>query len=215
MWFDVGMPTDPVPPTPALLEILERSRELGFLGPGSVEAHVDHAGNFVGPLQHRRRVVDLGSGGGVPGLVLATVLPDLQVTLLDAMQKRCRFLEWAVAELGLDVRARVLCGRAEDLARAPEERGGYEAVVSRSFAGPAVTVECAVGFLAGPGSRIVISEPPDHPARWPDEPLAVLGLRVGDRAGSASGSVQVLDVLEACPDRFPRRTGIPAKRPLF
>ena len=110
---------------PALLEQLERARTLGFLGPGPVEPHIDHAGGL------RRRpgrtstgtVVDLGSGGGVPGWCSRVARPDLHLVLVDARAKRCRFLEAAVAALGLD--AEVVEGRAEVVGRT--ERAGERA----------------------------------------------------------------------------------------
>ena len=63
--------------------------------------------------------------------------------------------------------------------------------------------------------RAVVSEPPSAPERWPAPALAELGLVIGDRVASPTGSVQVLEAVAGCPDRYPRRTGIPAKRPLF
>ena len=70
-----------------LSAVLERSRELGFLGPGDVAAHVEHAAGFVEVLESvatGAKVLDLGSGGGLPGLVVAVHRPDLSLTLLDA-----------------------------------------------------------------------------------------------------------------------------------
>jgi 16S rRNA (guanine527-N7)-methyltransferase len=201
----------------ALLEVLERGQELGLLGPGPVADHVTHAKAFVTAVEHRRRVLDLGSGGGVPGLVLATELPELDMTLLDSMTKRCEFLSWAVGSLDLGDRVAVACGRAEELARSPVHRGAYDAVVSRSFAIPSVTAECAVGFLMGPGSGLFVSEPPDTEIadRWPPEGLAVLGLATTGLHRSDGATIRQIEAVSRCPDRFPRRVGVPAKRPLF
>src|SRR3546814_11428625 len=80
---DAGMPDG------ALVSVLERSRRLGFLGPGPVEDHVRHAQGFLDALEGvTGRVVDLGSGGGVPGLVLVVGRPERSVELLDAMSDR-------------------------------------------------------------------------------------------------------------------------------
>ena len=198
--------------------VLERSRALGFLGPGPVAPQREHARSFLSPIGDCRRVLDLGSGGGVPGLVVAWELPDVEVLLLDAMAKRCDFLESAVRELGVEDRTAVRCGRAEELARDPELRAAFPLVVARSFGAPAVLAECAVGFLSGPGSRLLVSEPPDTSAseqRWPSEGLAELGLRRGDLSRGHGGSIQELVVDTPVSDRFPRRVGVPAKRPLF
>lgn len=207
------------PPTErsdALGVVMERSRALGFLGPGPVADHVANARAFIDAIGARRRILDLGSGGGVPGLVLAVELPDVRVALLDAMEKRCRFLRSAVVELGLEARVDVLCGRAEELARDPRHRGRFDAVVARSFAVPAATAECGVGFLHGPGARLLVSEPPSTGARWPVDGVAQLGLSVGTVHRAVVGSsIQVLEVVQPCPERFPRRIGLPEKRPLF
>lgn len=195
----------------ALRSQLDRSRRLGFLGPGPVEDHVRHAGAYVTALDGvTGTVVDLGAGGGVPGLVVATARPDLHVVLLDAMAKRCRFLEEAVEALGLD--AEVVEARAERLGRS-SWRGQASAVIARSFAAPAPTAECAAPLLAV-GGRLVVSEPPEAVDRWPTGPLAQLGLQPAVRVGPGAG-VRVLIQVEPCPDRYPRRVGVPAKRPLF
>ncbi|MDQ2678576.1 MAG: class I SAM-dependent methyltransferase [Actinomycetota bacterium] len=212
------MTTSPDGSPDQLDEVLERSREHGFLGPGPVAPQREHARVFVSPLQAASRVLDLGSGGGVPGLVLAWELPALEVVLLDAMAKRCDFLETAVAELGLGARVQVACGRAEELARDEQWRRSFPVVVARSFGPPAVLAECAVGFLTGPGARLLVSEPPDATAselRWPDAGLAVLGLARRRLERSHGGTVQELVMTAPPADRYPRRVGVPAKRPLF
>lgn len=196
----------------ALVEQLERSRALGFLGPGPVEEHIAHAQGFIDALAEvTGRVVDLGSGGGVPGLVIATVRPDLELVLVDAMRKRCDALEAAVAALGLPG-VRVVHGRAEAIGRSGL-RGMADAVVARGFGGPSVTAECAAPLLRV-GGRLVVSEPPDASSRWPEDRLAVLALALGSRS-SAGPSMQILRQVAPCPEEYPRRDGIPAKRPLF
>ena len=106
-------------------------------------------------------------------------------------------------------------GRAEELARRADLRGRFDLVVARGFGPPAVTAECGAGFLVV-GGRLVVSEPPGgRPDRWPAEGLAPLGLEPGRRSRRAGASYQVLRQATACPDRYPRRVGIPAKRPLF
>lgn len=198
-----------------LCAVLEESRALGLLGPGPVEPHIDHARAYLGALDGALEVLDLGSGGGLPGLVLARARADLTLVLVDAMERRCRFLERAVDELSLGRRVSVECGRAEELAWRADLRHRFSCVVTRSFGPPAVTAECAVGFLAVRG-RLLVSEPPEQlDDRWPSEGLQILGLEVGDLVQGAAGAVQVLQLTGTSDDRFPRRVGIPAKRPLF
>ena len=149
----------------ALLEQLERARALGFLGPGPVTSHVAHA-----PGVHRRRCASATVGwsiwaaaGECRGWWSALARPDLEVVLVDAMAKRCRFLESAVAALGISVT--VVEGRAEVVGRGPL-RGSADAVLARSFGPPAVTAECAAPLLRV-GGVLIVSEPPEATDRWP------------------------------------------------
>ena len=193
--------------------VLTRSRELGFLGPGPIHEQRRHAAAFLAMLPAApEHAVDLGSGGGLPGLVLAAALPDTRWTLLDAMTKRTAFLQEAVDELGWTDRVEVVTGRAEELAQA--RRGTVDVVVARGFGPPAVTAECAAPLLRAGGS-LVVSEPPGTTgARWPAEPLSELGL-VLELADPGPPAFVRLRAAVPCPERFPRRTGVPAKRPLF
>lgn len=198
-----------------LSEVLKEARELGLLGKGPIEAHVSHAEGFARAFIERpSRVLDLGSGGGIPGLVLARAWVGSNFTLLDSTRRSSEFLSLAVDRLGIDDRVAVLTGRAEILGRDQRLRGYFDAVVARSFGPPAVVSECASPFLE-PGGLLVVSEPPDELAgRWPAGPLGSLGL-ADDGAMSGYPRLRRLLQIEPCPDRFPRRTGVPAKRPLW
>jgi 16S rRNA (guanine527-N7)-methyltransferase len=160
--------------------------------------------------------LDLGSGGGLPGLLLAVEWPTATGTLLDSNQRRTHFLTEAVAALGLDERLHVVTARAEEAARDPELRNAFDLVAARSFAAPAVTAECAVGFLQA-GGRLAVSEPPDGGSseRWPAAGLDRLGLEEPEIRHGDGVSVALLTLLEVAGERWPRRTGIPAKRPLW
>jgi 16S rRNA (guanine527-N7)-methyltransferase len=196
----------------ALLAQLQRARDLGFLGPGPVDAHIDHAAAFLRALTDVVGVVvDLGSGGGVPGLVLAVARPELHLVLVEARTVRCEFL--AEATQALDLEAEVVHGRAEAVGRSAR-RASAAAVVARGFGPPAVTAECGAPLLTS-GGRLVVSEPPPppRPDRWPSAGLARLGLVAEGQVGSPA--VQVLRQVEPCPEEFPRREGLPSKRPLF
>lgn len=160
-----------------------------------------------------RRALDLGSGGGVPGLPLALARPDMEWILLDGSVTRCDFLRLAVTQLGLIDRVSVLAARAEEAGRS-ELRGRFGVVTARSFGSPAVTAECAAPFLEVNGCLIVAEPPGGANSRWPTEQLATLGLRPA-LAVSEPTAFQVLVQERPCPDRYPRRTGVPTKRPLF
>jgi len=184
------------------------------LGPGPIDAHIDRALDIGEALEGSPNVaLDLGSGGGVPGLPLVLAWPDSRWVLLDGGRKRAAFLEEATATLGLHERVTVVAQRAEEAGRGPL-RGSIDCVVARSFGPAAVTAECAAPFLRV-GGRLIVAEPPGGaPNRWDHAGLSLLGMRPG-LVGSGPTSFQVIDQSSLCPDRFPRRTGVPGKRPLF
>lgn len=199
-----------------LLAVLDRSRRLGFLGPGDVEHHVTHADAFVAAVPEAPdRVLDLGSGGGVPGLVLAGRWATTTVVLLDAQGRRTAFLADAVAELGWASRVVVVHGRAEDIGHDPSHRGRYDVVTARSFGPPGVTAECGAPLLRRDGV-LLVAEPPAAPGhRWPTSGLAALGLVDDGVVNTGSSTVRRLRAAETTDDRFPRRAGVPERRPLF
>ena len=224
----------PQPQAAQLRQILKEARAAGFLGPGPVDTHLRHAEGFVavcrrlwpdGPTPPV--LLDLGSGGGLPGLVIATHWPEATLVLLDAQGRRTAFLNGAVRRLHLEARVSIRQERAEAAGRDPAFRGNFDGVLARSFGRPAVVAECAAPLLKA-GGWLVVSEPPgdspDDPAdtssdppmaaRWPAEPLRQLGL-VPDRLVHQEFGYQTLRQTDLCPDRFPRRDGVPAKRPLF
>ena len=167
----------------------------------------------TGDLLDEPTLVDLGSGGGVPGLVLASYLPGWSVVLVDASLRRCRFLEWAVEELGFSERMRVEHGRAEDLARG-RMRGTCDILTARAFGPPGVTAECARGFLVPHGVAVVSDPPTDH-ERWPIDALSGLGYGPPGHVAGAGHRFTVLRASGACPEGTPRRPGVPGRRPLF
>lgn len=206
--------------TPALLRVLDDARHSGYLGPAPVEHQLAHServagllGTFVGSF------LDLGSGGGLPGLALAGCWPEANGVLLDSQEKRCEFLEESVIRLGLADRIRVRCGRAEALARDPALRGQFELVVARGFGPPAVTAECGVGFLRTEG-RLVVTEPPESETRttgvrWDSGGLEQLGLRAPEFLRDGESGIAVLRAAADPTQAWPRRTGLPGKRPLW
>ena len=216
---------------------LVRAQELGFLGDPPIDRQVEHALGFAAALEAAglshapTSFLDLGSGGGIPGLVLAAHWPESRAVLLDANERRCAALEAAVASAGWSGRVVVVHDRAERAGHLPSLRGAHQVVVARSFAIPAAVAECGAPFLEV-GGLLAVSEPPApsgavarsdgpedenravRPERWPEAPLAALGLRPLLFHREAAG-YQVLLQTTSCPSRYPRREGVPTKRPLY
>lgn len=203
-----------------LREVLDEARGLGYLGPGDPARHLRHAGGFVAVAGRRlgrppARFVDLGTGGGVPGLVMAEAWPSAVGFLIDSSRRRCASLRRWLVDLDRDGSVTVLEGRAEDLAHDPELREAADLVMARGFAPPPATAEVGSGFLV-PGGLLVVSDPPGgEPSRWPAEPLAHLGFGevvIETAAGAAYATIRKLS--PALPT-VPRRRGRPWKRPLW
>ncbi|MDP9333624.1 MAG: class I SAM-dependent methyltransferase [Actinomycetota bacterium] len=210
------------PETEALREALGRARIAGFLGPGRVEAHLDHAEGFAEAAEAAlgrapATFADLGTGGGVPGLVLGVRWPGSRGILVDSNQRRCSALREAVVRVGLEDRIDVLEQRAEVVARSFDHREQFELVTARSFAEPAVTAEIAAGLVTV-GGILVVSEPPDPASasrRWPARGLDGLGFGAVEQVECAQAHFAVVRKVASCPERFPRGVGRPAKRPLW
>lgn len=197
-----------------LERVLSTGQRLSAVGPASFDEQVEHASAFTrgfpsdadGPI----RALDLGTGGGLPGLVLASLLPTSHWVLLDAARRRIDLVTEALADLELADRAVAVHGRAEEFAGA--RPGAFDVVTARSFGPPAVTAECARPLLRI-GGRLIVSDPPavDHDARWPRTGLAALGYEVGDVLSEPNMTVLVASHEPAVP--LPRRAGVAARRP--
>lgn len=215
-----------------LLRHLEKARVLGFLGPGPVERHLVHAIGFAAAVGANQvaSLLDLGSGAGVPGLILAAMMPEAEVVLLDANLRRTNFMTGAVEDLGYGSRVTVLRERAELVGRLPRWREAFDVVVARSFGSTGATGECG-SSLVRVGGLVVVSEPPSNPTgprgtavppsagaereRWPLSGASRLGLTPRRPVVLGGFSFQVLDKTAPIDDRFPRRPGLPGQRPLF
>jgi 16S rRNA G527 N7-methylase RsmG len=147
-----------------LIEVLQESHRFGALGE-TPEVAIQHSERFLAALGAASAVLDLGSGGGVPGLVLAVRRPDLRLVLLDRRTARTDLLRRLVHRLGVSDRVTVLAGEAAFLGKRAPYQGAFDAVVCRSFGTPAVTTRMAAPFLRNAG-LLIVSEPPHSSGRW-------------------------------------------------
>jgi 16S rRNA (guanine527-N7)-methyltransferase len=171
--------------------------------------HVEDA-LAAAPLVRAGPVVDVGSGGGSPGLPLAWAHPDLDVVLLESNRRKCEFLERASGDFP---NVSVVRARAEEHGRGTG-RDAYATAVARALAAPPTAVEWCLP-LVRPGGRLVLyaaESPPDL-----DRVAAALGASGPEEVaveGSARRRLLVFRKLGPTPDRFPRRIGAAKKRPL-
>lgn len=149
---------------PGVRAALQRSAEHGFLGSMPIMDQIDHTLGFVFSVEAElgrqpRSTLDLGSGGGIPGLILSTCWPEAQLVLLDSNERRTAFLSDALIGLPGGATAEVVRGRAEEIGRDDRYRERFELVTARSFGSPAVTAECGAPLMVIDG-LMVVSEPP-------------------------------------------------------
>jgi 16S rRNA (guanine527-N7)-methyltransferase len=149
--------------------------------------HVVDSLSALAWLQARgvNRLLDIGSGGGFPGVPLAAALPTLEVALAEPIRKKARFLEVAVAAVGLAGRVSVVTARGEELARDPASRARWDVVTARAVASTADLVELSFPLLAPAGALLA----------WKRGDMGA-ELEAADRAAHAlgGGSIEVLEV---------------------
>jgi 16S rRNA (guanine527-N7)-methyltransferase len=176
----------------------------------------------VGDLRRQSTVIDVGTGGGLPGIPLAIANSNLRVMLLETTERKVRFLKHALAQLNLP-NLEVLHARAEDVGRKPEYRESFDLTTARALAALPVVVEyCAP--LVRPGGVIIAMK-----GRLPEDELSQ-GIVASHELGAMLRGVReveyprqlpqkerrlvIFDKVDATPGRFPRRVGLAKKRPL-
>jgi 16S rRNA (guanine527-N7)-methyltransferase len=157
------------------------------------------------PLIEGGPVVDVGSGGGSPGLPLAAARPDLRFDLLESARKKCDFLTRWTSEFE---NASVVCARAEQHARGPG-RDAYETALARALAPPPVAAEWCLPLVA-PGGRAILFVGPSVDVAAVGRAAAEIGAEIEE----ALAGFLLLRKTAPTPDRFPRRPGMARKRPL-
>jgi 16S rRNA (guanine527-N7)-methyltransferase len=194
-------------------EAIERRQFLESLAFGRLLAD-------AGLLEDEPDVIDVGSGAGFPGLPLKLAFPHLHIVLLEVLGKRCRFLESLIAELELEG-IEVIEARAEDAGRDRALRENFDVAIARAVAPAPVLLEYCLPFLrlgghlaATKGSAAVREL--DSSGRA----LALLGGEllpslVLEPPGGVRQTVVLVRKVAPTPPGYPRRAGIPAKRPLL
>lgn len=162
--------------------------------------------------------IDVGSGAGLPGIPLALAEPLWNMTLLEARTKRAAFLRTVNQRLGC-TNIRVLQGRAEEVARDPALREQFHLSLARALAPPPAAAECCLPFVRVEG-RCFFWVGPSFSPEDVLPALGELGGRLEDvhryelQPGSRRRAIAVVVKVSPTPDRYPRRPGVPRKRPL-
>jgi 16S rRNA (guanine527-N7)-methyltransferase len=174
------------------------------------------------PLSVARRLVDVGSGGGLPGIPIKIVAPKLEATLVESIAKKTRFLHRAVETLSLEGTT-VTNARVEEIARTGAHRGAYDIATARALARLSVVAEYCVPLLKVGGCTISMKGRLENDELSEGERAAEkLGARVSalmrvpslPEMGEKERCLVILEKMEETPGEYPRNVGVPAKRPL-
>jgi 16S rRNA (guanine527-N7)-methyltransferase len=180
-------------------------------------ALIDDSLVLVDHLGAARSLVDVGSGAGLPGLPIKIARPDLRVTLIEADQSKAAFLVHASAALGLEG-VEVVARRAEDAGQDPALREAFDVAVARALAPLPVLVELCLP-LVRVGGRLLAQKTEGEDPAVASRAIDLLGGRLSAVVGAPSpartaGTIVVVDKVTPTPARYPRRPGIPARKPL-
>jgi len=165
-------------------------------------------------------VLDLGTGAGFPGIPLKIWRPNLKIVLVDSLQKRIVFLEEVLKQLGLS-QVELVHGRAEDLARMEGYRESFDFVISRAVANLRVLAEYCLPFVRIEGYFAAAKGPDlEQELKEAQKAIEILGGQVAEKEHyllpylKEKRSYIKINKVQATPEKYPRKAGIPAKKPL-
>lgn len=169
-------------------------------------------------LNSEKRILDLGTGAGFPGIPLKIAFPKIKITLVDSLNKRVMFLNDVVNQLGLED-VECVHARAEDLAKKKEYREEYDICVSRAVANLSTLSEYCIPFVKVGGNFISYkSGDCDEEINSSKAAIKKLGARISKvenfEIKDMGRSFVVIDKISSTPSKYPRKAGLPSKEPL-
>ncbi|BDF35933.1 ribosomal RNA small subunit methyltransferase G [Lachnospiraceae bacterium] len=171
-------------------------------------------------LQKVQNIIDIGTGAGFPGIPLKIAYPQLDVTLLDSLNKRVRFLDTVIENTGLNG-IKAMHGRAEDYAKQTEYRENYDLCVSRAVANLATLSEYCIPYIRTGGIFVPYkSEDVENEVEHSKKAISLLGGNIKDIVkfqlpGTDIGrSFIIIEKTNITPKKYPRKAGLPTKEPL-
>lgn len=166
------------------------------------------------------KVIDIGTGAGFPGIPLKIVFPQIELTLLDSLQKRLKFLQEVIEQLELG-EVELIHGRAEDFCKPSMKREQYDLCVSRAVANLATLSELCIPYVKVGGKFIPYkSEKAEEEVKAAQKAIGLLGGEVKEQIefelpeSDIGRTLVVIEKKSATPKKFPRKAGMPAKEPI-
>ncbi len=184
---------------------------------GPADQLIDDALVLLDHLGDAKRLVDVGSGGGLPGLPLKIARPELAVTLVEVDSGKAAFLVQACARLGL-VDVEVVARRAEEVGHDARYRESFDVAVARALAPLPVLVELCLP-LVRMGGNLLAQKTDKEEVPAAQRAIELLGgalqsVSPAPSTARATGTIVVIAKVGPTPSRYPRRSGVPARKPL-
>jgi 16S rRNA (guanine527-N7)-methyltransferase len=165
------------------------------------------------------KVMDVGTGPGIPGLIVKIYRPDIKLTLLDSVRKKTDFLSWIIEDMDIG-HVKVLNERAENVGHDSEYREKYDMVVARAVSGLNTLSEICLPFVKTRGVFVAMKGgSPEQEMSLSKRALKILGGELEECRGyfldkDLKRNLIIILKTKKCPDKYPRRPGVPAKKPL-
>lgn len=171
-------------------------------------------------IKNAKTIIDVGTGAGFPGLPIAIMNPNVEVTLLDSLNKRINFLNLVVRELGLK-NVKTIHSRAEDGARKPELREKFDIATSRAVANMAVLSEFCMPYVKKGGYFVALKGPSiDEELENGSNAIKILGgelkdiIEISIEETDLKHNIVEVKKIKTCPKTYPRKAGTVNKKPL-
>lgn len=172
------------------------------------------------PLKNAKKVIDIGTGGGFPGIPMKIINPDVEIVLLDSLRKRINVLDDILHNIGIkDVKT--IHGRAEEYGVMPEHREQYDAVVSRAVANLTVLSEFCMSYVKVGGYFVAMKGPSaDEEIENAKRAIGILGgkiegvMEVEIEGSDLNHNLVVIKKVKNTPKKYPRKAGLITKNPL-
>lgn len=168
----------------------------------------------------KKRVIDVGTGAGFPGIPLKIMYPNFQITLLDSLGKRVKFLNEVISKLGLS-NIEAIHGRAEDYVKEKGSREGYDLCVSRAVANLSTLSEYCLPYVKKEGYFISYkSEKIVEESKAAGHAIEILGGKIADQVefqlpnSDIYRNLFMIQKVKSTPAKYPRKAGLPSKEPL-
>ncbi|WP_312353091.1 16S rRNA (guanine(527)-N(7))-methyltransferase RsmG [Aminipila sp.] len=171
-------------------------------------------------MRKAKKIIDVGTGGGFPGIPLALLYPEKQFVLMDSLKKRLNIIDDLAKQLGI-LNVTTLHGRAEDLARSKEHRENYDCCVSRAVANLATLSEYCLPFIKKGGSFLAYkSIRAEEEIKAAQKSIFLLGGKISREEKvilpvyDLDHNIVIIDKISNTSAKYPRKAGTPSKEPL-